>query len=228
MKISGWNKISLVDYPGKVSTIVFTSGCNWKCFYCHNYKMVTDPKNLVDENEVKDYIWQRKNKLDAVVVSGGEPTIQSDLVDFLLWLKSTGLKIKLDTNGTRPEVIENILGRKLVDYIAMDVKSGLRKYGKIAKVKIDFKKIKKSIELIMNSKIDYEFRTTVFKKWVELKDLEEIGVIINGAKKYFLQNYVYRESIKDGEKILSYSEEELESMVEILKSKFNFGEVGIR
>ena len=228
MKIAGWQKTSLVDYPGEISTVLFTSGCNWKCFYCHNYKMVTDPKNLVDENEIKNYIWQHRGKLDAVVVSGGEPTIQPDLIDFLKWLRGTGLKIKLDTNGSNPEVIKKILDKKLVDYIAMDVKSGIKNYGKITKLKIDFENIGRSIRLTMNSKIDYEFRTTVFKKFVELEDLEEIGKLINGAKKYFLQNYVYRKSIKNGKKILSYSEVELKNTIKVLKSEFTFGEIGVR
>ena len=228
MKIAGWQKTSLVDYPGEISTVLFTSGCNWKCFYCHNYQLVTNPKILVDENEVKNYIWQHRGKLDAVVVSGGEPTIQPDLIDFLKWLRGTGLKIKLDTNGSNPEVIKKILDKKLVDYIAMDVKSGIKNYGKITKLKIDFENIGRSIRLTMNSKIDYEFRTTVFKKFVELEDLEEIGKLINGAKKYFLQNYVYRKSIKNGKKILSYSEVELKNTIKVLKSEFTFGEIGVR
>ena len=228
MKIAGWQKISLVDYPGKVSTVLFTSGCNWKCFYCHNYKMVTDKRNLVDESGIKNYIWERKLKLDAVVVSGGEPTLQSDLINFLVWLRTVGLKIKLDTNGSNPEVIKNILHKKLVDYVAMDIKSGYKNYSEIVGAKIDFNDIKKSIGLIMESEIDYEFRTTVFKNWVDLDDLKEIGKLIDGAKKYFLQNYVYRESIKDGKKILSYSEEELKDMVKVLRSEFKFGEIGVR
>jgi pyruvate formate lyase activating enzyme len=228
MKIAGWQITSLIDYPGKISTVLFTSGCNWKCFYCHNYKMVTSIKNLVDENEIKDYLWQKRNKLDAVVISGGEPTLQSDLIKFLKCLKKMKLKIKLDTNGSKPEIIKNILDGNLVDYVAMDIKSGIKKYDEIIRTKIDFKNVKKSIELIMKSGIDYEFRTTVFKIWVNLVDLREIGKIINGAKKYFLQNYVYRESIENGKNILSYSEEELEEMIMILKSEFKFGEVGIR
>jgi pyruvate formate lyase activating enzyme len=228
MKIAGWNKISLIDYPGKVSTIVFTSGCNWKCFYCHNYQMVTDKRNLVDESEIKNYIWQRRKKLDAVVVSGGEPTLQPDLVDFLVWLRKTELKIKLDTNGWSPEILEDILEKDLVDYVAMDIKSGENNYSEIVGVKINFENIKKSIRLIMKSEIDYEFRTTVFKKWVELDDLKEIGELINGAKKYFLQNYVYRESIKNGKSILNHSEEELEKVVKILRQKFSIKEIGIR
>jgi pyruvate formate lyase activating enzyme len=228
MRFSGWQKTSLIDYPGNVSTVLFTFGCNWKCFYCHNYQMVTNPKNLIDENEIKDYIWQRRKKLDAVVVSGGEPTLQSDLIDFLVWLRTTGLKIKLDTNGWNPNILKDIFKSKLVDYIAMDIKSSENNYKKIVKVDINFDQIKKSIRLIMDSGIDYEFRTTVFKKWVELDDLEEIEKLINGAKKYFLQNYVYRESIKNGESILSYSDEELEKIVKILRQKFLIKEIGVR
>jgi pyruvate formate lyase activating enzyme len=228
MKIAGWQKTSLVDYPGKVSTVIFTFGCNWKCFYCHNYQMVTDKRNLVDESEIKNYIWQRRKKLDAVVVSGGEPTLQPDLVDFLVWLRKTELKIKLDTNGWSPEILEDILEKDLVDYVAMDIKSGENNYSEIVGVKINFENIKKSIRLIMKSEIDYEFRTTVFKKWVELSDLKEIGKLIDGAKKYFLQNYVYRESIKNGKNILSYSDEELEKAVKILRQNFLIEEIGVR
>jgi pyruvate formate lyase activating enzyme len=228
MRFSGWQKTSLIDYPGNVSTVLFTFGCNWKCFYCHNYQMVTNPKNLIDENEIKDYIWQRRKKLDAVVVSGGEPTLQIDLIDFIVWLRTTGLKIKLDTNGWNSNILKDIFKRKLVDYVAMDIKSSENNYKKITKVYINFDQIKKSIRLIMNSGIDYEFRTTIFKKWVELDDLEEIGKLINGTKKYFLQNYVFRESIKNGKSILRYSDEELEKVVKILKQRFSIKEIGIR
>jgi len=189
---------------------------------------VTDKRNLVDESGIKNYIWERKLKLDAVVVSGGEPTLQSDLINFLVWLRTVGLKIKLDTNGSNPEVIKNILDKKLVDYVAMDIKSGYKNYSEIVGAKIDFNDIKKSIGLIMESEIDYEFRTTVFKNWVDLDDLKEIGKLIDGAKKYFLQNYVYRESIKDGKKILSYSEEELKDIINVLRSEFKFGDIGMR
>jgi pyruvate formate lyase activating enzyme len=190
--------------------------------------LISDLNNLIDENEIKKYIWERKNKIEAVVVSGGEPTLQSDLINFLIWLRGTGLKIKLDTNGSQPEVIKYILDKKLIDYVAMDIKTSFEKYNKVCGLEINKNNVVKSINLIKNSKVDYEFRTTVFKKFVELNDLVEIGRLINGAKKYFLQNYVYRESIENGKKILSYSEQELEEVVKILKQKFMIREIEIR
>lgn len=228
MRIAGWQKTSLIDYPGSISTVLFTSGCNWKCVYCHNYKLVTGKHNLIDENEIKNYIWEHRNKLDAVVVSGGEPTLQSGLITFLVWLKTTGLKIKLDTNGWNLEVLKDIFDRKLVDYIAMDIKTSFEKYEKITKVLVDKDKIIRSINLVKNSGVDYEFRTTVFKKFVELNDLIEICKLINGGKRYFLQNYVYCNSIKNGKQILSYPEEELFEMVNCLKQRFKIEEIGMR
>jgi len=228
MRFVGWQKTSLIDYPKSISTVLFTSGCNWKCFYCHNYKLVTDNRNLIDENEIKKYILERSNKLDAVVVSGGEPTLQPDLIEFLVWLRKTGLKVKLDTNGWNFNALKNILDKKLVDYIAMDIKTSFDKYEKITKVLVDKNEIIRSINLIKNGEVDYEFRTTVFKEFVELDDLKEIGKLINGAEKYFLQNYVYRESIKNGNKIMNYTDDRLRKMVEVLKKEFNFGKIGIR
>lgn len=220
MNFAGWQKTSLIDYPGSISTVLFTSGCNWKCIYCHNYQAITDPRNLVNEDKIKDFILERKNKIEAVVVSGGEPTLQTDLIDFLKWLKQTKLKIKLDTNGWNPEILGKILKLKLVDYVAMDIKTSFKKYYDITQVKIDEEKIKRSIFLLKNSDVDYEFRTTVFRNLVETEDLKEICGLVEGSKKYFLQNYVYQKSIKNGEKLKSYTEGELSALIDFLKCNY--------
>lgn len=228
MNFAGWQKTSLIDYPGSISTVLFTSGCNWKCIYCHNYQAITDPRNLVNEDKIKDFILERKNKIEAVVVSGGEPTLQTDLIDFLKWLKQTKLKIKLDTNGWNPRILEKILEQNLVDYVAMDIKTSFKKYYDITRIKIDEEKIRRSIFLLKNSEIDYEFRTTVFRDFVEIGDLEEICRLIYGSKKYFLQSYVYQKSIKGGEKIKSYSEDQLYVLIDFLRRNYKIEKIEMR
>ncbi|MCL2484886.1 MAG: anaerobic ribonucleoside-triphosphate reductase activating protein [Endomicrobia bacterium] len=189
--IGGLQKTSLLDYPGKLSAIVFTQGCNFKCGYCHNpelNKIKTRPLYTVPA--ILEFLKTRMGKLDGVVITGGETCIQKDLKSFVAEIKGMGFSVKLDTNGSMPEVLEDLLENRLLDYIAMDIKAPLDKYCRITKTNIDTEKIKRSINIIMNSGIEYEFRTTAIKGQLEEKDFIEIGDLISGAKKYYLQKFV--------------------------------------
>ena len=215
MKIGGLQKFSMIDYPDKIACIVFTQGCNFRCPYCHNPELVKPEmfgENL-NEEEFFDFLNERKGKLDAVVITGGEPTIQYDLIEFIKKIRDLGFLIKLDTNGTNPEMLKEIIDQKLVNYIAMDIKAPIHKYESVSGAKIDSKKIKQSIKLIKESGIDYEFRTTVVKNMLSPDDLEQIGKEIQGAEKYFLQKFVGSKTVD--EKMLgetTYSEDEFKEL----------------
>jgi pyruvate formate lyase activating enzyme len=192
MKIGGIQKFSLIDYPGKTCAIIFTIGCNFRCKYCHNPELVI-PEQYAKEipiQEIFSFLESRKNKLDAICITGGEPTLHADLIDFIKEIKKMGFLVKLDSNGSNPEVLKEIIDKKLIDYIAMDVKALPEKYDKIIGWKISADKLSKSIDLIMNSGIDYEFRTTITRELTSLKDLEDIAKKIKGAKRYFLQKFI--------------------------------------
>ena len=192
MNVGGFQRFSLIDYPGKICAIVFTQGCNFRCPYCHNPELVDLEKfsKSISEKEIFSFLEKRKGKLDAVSITGGEPTLQKELIEFLKKIKNMGYLVKLDSNGTHPEIIEKIIKEGLVDYLAMDVKAPLEKYNKVTGVDVDISKIKKSIDLIMNSSLDYEFRTTVLKSQLSKDDIREIGKLIKGAKLYVLQKFV--------------------------------------
>lgn len=215
MKIGGLQKFSLIDYPDKVACVVFTQGCNFRCPYCHNPELVKPEMFLesLNEEEFFDFLKERKGKLDAVVITGGEPTLQYDLIEFIKKIRDLGFLIKLDTNGSNPGMLKEIIDQKLVNYVAMDIKAPLDKYESIAGTKTDIKKIKQSIELIKNSGIDYEFRTTVVKNMLSPKDLKQIGEEIKGAKKYFLQKFISSKAVD--EKMLNettYTDEEFKEL----------------
>ena len=170
--IGGIQKTTLVDFPGKVAAIVFTQGCNFRCGYCHNPELLEHSKNSdFNKNDFLDFLKTRIGKLDGVVITGGEPTLQKGLYDFIKEIKSLGFAVKLDTNGTNPIIVEKLINDNLLDYIAMDIKAPFDKYTKITGVGVDIENIKRSIELIKNSSVDYEFRTTVLKSQLSLMDL---------------------------------------------------------
>ncbi|MCX5835383.1 MAG: anaerobic ribonucleoside-triphosphate reductase activating protein [Deltaproteobacteria bacterium] len=218
MRIGGLQKVSLIDYPGKICAIVFTQGCNFRCPYCHNPELV-DP-NLFGECESEDglmsFLEKRKGKLDAVSITGGEPTIQQDLIAFVRRLKNIGYFVKIDTNGSNPEVMHKIIDGKLIDYIAMDIKAPLKKYKTVTQSNIDDNKILQSIEMIMTSGIPYEFRTTVLKSKLTAGDILEIGKIIKNASLYVLQSFIASKTLDQS--CLSEATYSLEEM-EVLKEK---------
>lgn len=191
MIIGGFQKMTVLDFPGKVACTIFAHGCNFKCPFCHNARLVIEEADLFDEEEILSYINKRKGILDGVVISGGEPMLQSDLFDFMKRVKDRGLLIKLDTNGYFPAKLKEAIDLGLVDYVAMDIKNCREKYALTANVKdLDVSKIDESIKLLMSSGVDYEFRTTVTRELHTPQDFERIGEWIKGAKRYYIQNFV--------------------------------------
>ncbi len=191
MKIGGFQKMTVLDYPGKVACTVFTHGCNLRCPFCHNARLVVRDEDLIDENEILSYLNKRRGILDGVCISGGEPTLQSDLFDFMKKVKGLGMLIKLDTNGTCPDKLQYAIDNGLVDYVAMDIKNCREEYAKTCGLsKMDISKVEKSVEILMQSGIDYEFRTTVTKELHTPDDFAKIGQWIKGAKRYYIQSFV--------------------------------------
>ena len=196
MRIAHLLETSLIDYPGRVAAVLFTAGCNFRCPFCHNAELVLPEKvselRLLDPDEVLAFLAERRGFLDGLVVTGGEPTIQDDLDAFLAGVKGLGLLVKLDTNGARPDVLEALLGEKLLDYVAMDVKAPFGRYPEFAGVEVDLRAIQESICLIRERAPDYEFRTTV-APGLRVEDLRAIAGLLAGAKRWFLQPFVVPE-----------------------------------
>ena len=192
MKISGLQKLSLVDYDGHIACTIFTPGCNFACPFCHNSLLVTNiqENTFVKKEEIFSHLKKREGIIDAIVISGGEPTLQPDLVEFIKELRQMPISIKLDTNGTNLAVLKELVENNLIDYVAMDIKNSMEKYPQTIDREIEISKIKDTISYIMNSGIDYEFRTTLVKNFHTEKDIEDIGKLLKGAKKYCLQKFV--------------------------------------
>lgn len=190
MKISGFQKFSLNDYPGKIAAIIFTQGCNFACFYCHNSELIpmeSNSKEYHDSNEILKFLETRKGKLEAVSITGGEPLLQEDLEDFISEIRKMGFLIKLDSNGGMPERLEKLIKSGNIDYIAMDIKAPLSNYEKVIQRKINLENITKSIKIIIESGLEYEFRTTYPDFLVNEEDIMGIVKLIKGAKRYYLQ-----------------------------------------
>jgi len=189
--IKGLEKASLIDYPGKVSAVVFLAGCNFRCPFCQNRDLVLTPEKIpsIPEKEILGFLEERKKWLDGVVVTGGEPTIWKDLPEFLRKIKELGYPVKLDTNGVNPKMLRELVERKLVDYIAMDIKGPLEKYEKFSGAEADKQKIRESIKLIINSGIGHEFRSTVLPAIHTKEDVEEMARMVKGGKKFYLQQF---------------------------------------
>ena len=225
MKVAGYEKISLQDYPNHISCIIFTQGCNLKCPFCQNSTLIPFKNNdLVDENEILEYLTLRKNILNGLTISGGEPTLQQDLKEFIQKVKKIGLDVKLDTNGTNYNLLKELIEEKLVDYIAMDIKNSLKKYDATSGItKINTENILKSIDLLKQNEIDYEFRTTIINEYHTIQDIYEIIKLI-GDSKYYLQNFKNSSNVLD-QNLTSFTEEKLNLWNEILK---NYANVHIR
>jgi|SRR5690554_312956 len=191
MKIGGLLKTSLIEYPKMISAVIFTQGCNFRCPYCHNPELV-DPErysNTISEEELLTFLHKRKKLLDAVVITGGEPTIHEDLPRFMKRIREIGYLIKLDTNGTNPDMLRRVLDMKLADYIAMDIKAPLEKYSELTRVPCDTAAIKKSIDILARAAIGVEFRTTVLTTLLTEEDIIEIGKLVPPGRKFFLQHF---------------------------------------
>ncbi len=194
MAIVGIDKLSLLDYEDKVSVVLFSRACNFRCPFCHNGESVLNAQSEIDFAEILAFLKTRKGLVDAVVFSGGEPTLENDLEVKIKQVKELGYLIKLDTNGTNPEMVEHLLDEKLVDYVAMDIKNSPSLYAQTSGVKnINIENIKKSIAIIMSKAPDYEFRTTLVKEFHEHMDYDAFYELIKGSKKLFLQKFVDRE-----------------------------------
>lgn len=193
MYINGFQKLTILDYPGKVACIVFTPGCNFRCPFCHNAALVThiDKDTYIDEEEVLSYLKKRQGILDGVVITGGEPLLQDGIEEFIGKIKDLGYAIKLDTNGSFPEKLISLVEKGLVDYVAMDIKNSKAKYMVTIGVNnIDMASIEKSVDFLLQNKVNYEFRTTIVDGFHTVDDIQDIVVWIKGAHKYFLQNFV--------------------------------------
>jgi pyruvate formate lyase activating enzyme len=223
VKIGGLQKLTLIDYPQKVACTVFLSGCNFRCPWCYSGELVL-PEKIKNHPEILEedfftFLEKRKGKLDGVVICGGEPTINPDIDTFLEKIKGKGFLIKLDTNGSFPEIIEKLLQKNLLDYIAMDIKAPLEKYKEVVGAEIDTEKIKKSVEIIKKSGINYEFRSTLISDFHTPEDIIKMGEIIQSAEKYFLQSFRPEKTIEDSFLLKSsFSKEEMEQFKEKLSS----------
>ncbi len=232
MKIAQLLPTTLIEYPGKVSALIYTAGCNFRCPFCHNSELVLPERvrglALVPEEEVIALLTKRRKFLDALSITGGEPTLQPDLAEFIEQVKGLGYLIKLDTNGSNPAVLARLLAKKLVDYVAMDVKGPEARYSELAGVDVNMDAVKETIRLIIERAPDYEFRTTVAPT-ITADEVVETTWLIAGAKRYFLQTFV----VPEGKEIVdpswsgrrALSKEELHAVWEKIKERFPDGGV---
>jgi len=234
IEIKGFNKYSLIEYPGKISAVIFLSRCNFRCPFCQNPDLVLNYKSLpsINPEKILNYLSLNKKWLDALSITGGEPTLHKDLPDFIEKVKEKGFLVQLETNGTNPQMMKELIKKHLIDYVALDIKAPLirDKYSKVSginsKQRILFEKIKESIKILLNSKIDYEFRTTVVPALLTQEDIIALATQIKGAKRYTLQQFVPQKTLnKDYEKVKPYSKEELMKIKEKIKSYFKICEL---
>ena len=221
MEFVGIDKFSLLDYEDKVSCVLFCKPCNFRCPFCHNGTTVLEADTFIPFTDILEYLQSRKGLIDAVVVSGGEPTLMPDLKEKIVALKQLGFLVKLDTNGTNPEIIKDLYESNLIDYVAMDIKNSFNKYPLTTGTKqVDINKIKESINYLMTSGIDYEFRTTLIDEYHTLDDIKDMAKEIKGAKRMYLQKFVERDScIKKG--LHEVSKEKAEEFKEELSKELD-------
>ena len=214
MRIYGLQKLSLVDYPGKTAAVLFTGGCNFRCPFCHNFELVMNPGEPLDEDEVFEYLKKRKGLLDGVVITGGEPLLHADIAETVKEVKALGYPVKIDTNGTFPGRLAELITEGNIDYVAMDIKNCKEKYFITAGTEVDLDAVEKSIMLLKNGGVDFEFRTTVVSQLHEKEDFVRIGQWIKGDEKYYLQRFKDSENVPygnltapDDEELFSYLNE---------------------
>jgi len=195
MEILGIEKVSFVDFDDKICATIFTGGCNFLCPFCHNSGIVKRAFKPYDEKEILDYLQSRTKLLDAVTISGGEPSLQKDLKEFVSKVKKMGYLVKLDTNGTNPEVVKNLIEKKLIDYVAMDIKNNFDDYSQITGVKNpNVEKIKETLNYLTEKEFPFELRTTLVKQFHTEENIKKLASDLNGQKKLFLQKFVNNES----------------------------------
>ena len=215
MIIHGFQKMTLLDFPGRVACTIFTASCNLRCPFCHNAGLVTrlDASEKIDENEIFAYLEKRRGILDGVCITGGEPTLQADLADFIRRVRSLGYAVKLDTNGTRPDVLAALLDEGLLDYVAMDVKNCPDRYAETVGIEgFDLSPIQASMDLLLGGTTDFEFRTTVTDEMHTPQDIGSLAARISGAPRYFLQPFVDSGNLV-GENLSAPSTQKLEEML---------------
>lgn len=231
MEIKGFVKTTFLDYPDKVASIVFTGPCNFRCPYCHNGTLITDESkdSIFNKNMVLEHLRSKKGIIEGLVITGGEPTLCNELIPFMQEVKSLGISIKLDTNGYKPEVLENIVSLGLVDYIAMDIKNSFDKYDRTVGIsKIDVEKIKKSMSIIRKSNIEYEFRTTVIREIHTKEDIMSIGRMLCENDKLFLQQYRKTDNQLEDIEFNFYSISEMESFKKDIFGSMHLNQVFVR
>lgn len=215
MVFAGFQKLTLLDYPGKVACILFTKGCNFRCPFCHNGSLVRgDEAQTITDTEILTFLKKRQGILEGVCITGGEPLLHKGLKDFIKEVRKLGYSVKLDTNGSFPEKLKSLVEEGLVDYVAMDIKNSFAKYPLTCGVETDIDNIKESIDFLMSDSVDYEFRTTLVKELHTFGDMEEIGKNISGAKRYFLQNFKDSGDVLE-ENMHPFEESDLEKMKNI-------------
>lgn len=228
MLFRGWQRVSLMDYPGKIATTAFVGGCNFRCPYCHNWELVGNDSNLetISTDEVLAFLKKRSAMVDGICISGGEPTIHKKLPEFARRVKGMGKLVKLDTNGANPAMIRELLDGRLLDFVAMDVKCTMERYCDLTKCNADkLPKLKESIEMIKNSGIDYEFRTTLTKEYNPATDKEAMAELVSGAASYALQKFRIPEDHFD-ENLSPLSKIEAEEIMEAVRP--HVGEIILR
>ncbi|HAF07543.1 MAG: anaerobic ribonucleoside-triphosphate reductase activating protein [bacterium] len=220
VQVKGFQGITTLDYPDKVSSTIFLAGCNFRCPFCHNKELVDDFDSLqtITEERLFSLIDERKNFIEGISITGGEPLLSEDIIGFISNLREKfKLPVKVDTNGYNPQILKKLLSENLIDYVAMDIKTSPSKYVVACGVNIDFERIKSSVEILLNSKIDYEFRTTIVPQLVTLEDVREIGVLITGAKKYVIQQFRNWKTLNDDfTGVVPYKPEELKKFRDIM------------
>jgi pyruvate formate lyase activating enzyme len=226
MTIGGLQKTTLIDFPGRIAATIFLCGCNFSCPWCYSSELVLPEKiknqPKISQKEFFEFLRSRKGLLEALVICGGEPTINKDLPEFIKKIKNSGFLVKLDTNGSNPQMIKKLIDNKLIDYVAMDIKGPKEKYNEFAGAKINIQKIQKSIDILKEGKVDYEFRSTIVPSLHTKEDVIKMASWISGAKKYCLQNFRSEKTIEQKfEKIKPYSQEFL---LEIQKAVSSFFE----
>ena len=231
MKIGGFQKSTFIDYPNHIAALIFTIECNFRCPYCYNKSLVKGTAKPIPEKKIFSVLKERKNLLEGLVITGGEPALQKDLPEFAKKTKDLGYKVKLDTNGTNPKMLRQLIESNLLDYVAMDIKAPIEKYKDTVKTKVNTDKVKKSVKIIKTAgkenKIDYEFRTTVLPKILKEKDIIKISDWIKGSKKYYLQQFKSFEGMLNPKlkKEKKYTEKKLKEIVDQIKDKFEKCEI---
>ncbi len=233
MKIHGLNKLTLLDYPGHMACLIFTGACNYRCPFCHNASLVLNPNSqpAISEDEIFSFLQSRKGILEGVCISGGEPTLQADLPEFIRKIRAMDFHVKLDTNGSRPGILKALLDEGLLDYVSMDIKNAPKKYlttiGFSGFNNLITDSVRQSAELLMQSSIPYEFRTTVVKELHSEEDLLTIGKWLNGAKAYYLQSFRDSESLVGAAlgQFHAYEPEQMRAFRDMLKPYFETVEV---